>query len=253
MKNIGKYTLLLTVFAFGIVFTSCQSDPDSPGFEYMPDMYRSPAVEAYVDYNNPEAQSALRPPKGTVPFVTGEDADIFLPYIRKAPLGADKTHGLFGWDFDAKDYDRSAEDKNPLEPTDYNLDRGKVLYGRYCSHCHGDKGAGDGAISQNGHIKGIPSYTDQLKDLPEGTIFYSITYGKGNMGAHASLLNKKERWQVVLHVQALQNGGSFPTGEENAEVDKENDDSEDQETTEPSDTTSMEEPVEAMSDTTNNE
>ena len=30
--------------------TGCVNNPDSSGLEYMPDMYRSPAVEAYVDY-----------------------------------------------------------------------------------------------------------------------------------------------------------------------------------------------------------
>lgn len=36
----------------GIAFTmiACSSDPQSPGIEYMPDMYRSPAIEEYVDY-----------------------------------------------------------------------------------------------------------------------------------------------------------------------------------------------------------
>ena len=30
--------------------SSCTKHPDSPGYEYMPDMYRSQAIEAYVDY-----------------------------------------------------------------------------------------------------------------------------------------------------------------------------------------------------------
>jgi hypothetical protein len=40
--------------------------------------------------------------------------------------------------------------------------------------------------------------------LPAGTIFYSITYGKGMMGSHASQLNKEERWKVVHYVEKLQ-------------------------------------------------
>jgi len=44
--------LLLLVIALGgtALFMGCSSTPDSPGLEYMPDMYRSPAIEAYVDY-----------------------------------------------------------------------------------------------------------------------------------------------------------------------------------------------------------
>ena len=51
MKN-KKYTLLSTLFAVlltSIVLSSCK-DSQSPGVEYMPDMYRSSAVEGYWDY-----------------------------------------------------------------------------------------------------------------------------------------------------------------------------------------------------------
>ena len=41
---------LIPVVAFTMILTSCVNNPDSPGLEYMPDMYRSPAIEAYVDY-----------------------------------------------------------------------------------------------------------------------------------------------------------------------------------------------------------
>ena len=45
-----KNTILPVAFAISMMFASCVNDPNSPGLEYMPDMYRSPAVEAYVDY-----------------------------------------------------------------------------------------------------------------------------------------------------------------------------------------------------------
>jgi len=42
----GICTLSIAIILFG----SCSADPNSPGLEYMPDMYRSPAIEPYVDY-----------------------------------------------------------------------------------------------------------------------------------------------------------------------------------------------------------
>jgi hypothetical protein len=33
-----------------LMLGSCNADPDSAGYEYMPDMYRSSAIEPYVDY-----------------------------------------------------------------------------------------------------------------------------------------------------------------------------------------------------------
>jgi hypothetical protein len=40
--------------------------------------------------------------------------------------------------------------------------------------------------------------------IAEGQMFYSIYYGKGMMGAHASLLNKKEIWTLVHYVRKFQ-------------------------------------------------
>ncbi len=205
-KNISKAAF---TFLFGVsVLTSCQNDPDSPGLEYFADMYRSPAVEAYVDYNNLTQSSVKTPPMGAVPYRgTGEDVSIFLPYKRKPGKGFDKSHGWYGYEQDATAYDSSALDYNPLKPTDANLENGKILYNKFCDHCHGEKGDGQGTIVQNGKIEGIPTFANVTKS--EGQMFYSVTYGKGLMGAHASQLDKKERWQVVMYVKALQNGGKY--------------------------------------------
>ena len=42
-------------------------------------------------------------------------------------------------------------------------------------------------------------------------MFYSIYYGKGMMGAHGSILNKKEIWSIVHYIRRLQdaNYGKF--------------------------------------------
>ena len=59
-----------------LALTSCYNETSSAGYEYMPDMYRSPAQEAYVDYGEvrgwktndsiKNTQSALLPPMGTI-------------------------------------------------------------------------------------------------------------------------------------------------------------------------------------------
>ena len=43
-----------------------------------------------------------------------------------------------------------------------------------------------------------------LKNLPEGKIFFSISYGKNLMGPHASQLSQEERWKIVRYIQELQ-------------------------------------------------
>ena len=155
----------------------------------MPDMYRSPSLEtnmAYIDMNTGDTLQANRlPVKGTI-------ARGFMPY----PYGNDTTgYGNAGRYL-----------HNPFPKTEANLAEGQELYGKFCVHCHGASGAGDGLVG--GKLPGAPpSYSGPLKNLPEGKIFHSITYGKGLMGPHAPLLNQQERWKVVMYVQKLQNPG----------------------------------------------
>ena len=165
------------------LITSCTKDPNSPGYEFMPDMYRSSSVEAYVDYNNPDAVSAKLPPAHTIPFSSdAKTAWNNFPYP-------------FTQDFEG--YEKSVVLTNPIPYSQEALDQGMDLYMKFCSHCHGETGDGKGQIVLNGAMEGIPDYKGSIKTLPDGKIFHSISYGKGVMGAHASQLSKEERWKLV--------------------------------------------------------
>lgn len=202
-KNILKNTTL-SVSLLGLM-VACSSDPNSPGVEYMPDMYRSPAVEAYVDYENLDESSVRKPVEGTIKF--SDDASLAwvnMPYaLQNTP----------------EDYEKAASMiKSPIAFNKATVDAGKELYTKFCLHCHGEKGSGDGAVVSNGGFPPPPAYDGPLKDLPEGKMFHTITYGKGQMGSHASQLNKLERWTVIQYVKFLQNGGKMPEVTASAEV-----------------------------------
>jgi len=196
--------IIFTALTLGLMLHSCTTDPNASGVEYMPDMYRSPALEAYVDYGNQEnmdlilrrkdsstVRLSMTPPLGTIAY-GGE-----LPYFLNNTT---------------EDYERAAlEVHSPLQSSKGNIEAGQDLYTKMCTHCHGVAGKGDGKISQNGLINGIPDYTTKLKDLQEGKMFHTITYGKGLMGRHEQLLSKKERWQVIEWVKCLQKGITAPT------------------------------------------
>ena len=189
----SKYILTALV---GLTLASCTKDPNSPGYEYMPDMYRSASVEAFIDYHNPDSLSAKLPPEGTIAFCADPSKVIFnLPYaLKNTP----------------EDYEKSVTLVNPIPYSEGVVKEGESIYKKMCMHCHGEKGDGQGQIALNGKMEGIPSYTGALKTLPEGKMFHTITYGKGVMGSHAGQLNKEERWKVIFWVKALQNGGSYP-------------------------------------------
>ena len=176
----------------------------------MPDMYRSPALEAYVDYGSNKhmdwtqsqkdeagVQAVLSrvPAKGSIAYA-GDDALFGMPYA----LPNDTTG-----------YSRAAvEIHSPLLANKVNIEEGKRLYMIFCQHCHGKEGHGDGAISKNGLIAGIPDYATKLKDLEEGKMYHTLQFGKGLMGSHASQLNQKERWQILEWVKCLQKGIAAP-------------------------------------------
>ena len=54
------------------------------------------------------------------------------------------------------------------------------------------------------YATGISSRGGAMKDLTDGKIFHTITYGVNLMGAHASQISPAERWKIVLYVHELQ-------------------------------------------------
>lgn len=185
-KNLKLMTFGFAAAALVVGFTSCgKKEANSPGFEFMPDMYRSPSVEYYgtqVIGGDTTYSSRFLPVKGTI-------ARGYMPYVYpNTPEGYDQA-GLYL--------------QNPLIYSEQVDKEGETLYGKFCVHCHGTSGAGDGKVGLK--LPGAPpAYNGPLKNLPEGKIFHSITYGKGLMGNHASLLSQEERWKLVYYVQKLQ-------------------------------------------------
>jgi len=207
---------VIAVLAGAVLFSACKTDPNAPGVEYMPDMYRSPAPEAYVDYGNSRTLDLTQPMKdklGVKPVLSREPAPGTIPYVGASMAPFVMPYPLKNT---PEDYERAAKEvRSPLQPTSEHIGKGIEIYAKMCTHCHGMEGHGDGLISSKGAIPGIPDYATKLKDLPEGQVFHSITYGKGLMGPHASLLNKLQRWQVTEWVKCLQQGITAPEFDEN--------------------------------------
>ena len=185
LKMVKKVTGAFFIGLLGLTLHSCSSDPNSPGLEYMPDMYRSPALE-------PNMQQADEYAK--------DSAEVRLPGENTIPRG----FMPFGIEESNEGYAMAASLKNPLPYSDETLAEGKVIYGKMCSHCHGKTGKGDGGVINNSDFPPPPAYDGMLKDLPAGKIFYSITYGKNMMGSHASQISQEDRWKLVFYVQKLQ-------------------------------------------------
>ena len=205
MSNLrNTYTLIIV----GIISTlfSCKKDNNATGTEYAPEMYHSRAYEPLSQItdnstenynsnpNNPYNMNMRVPAKGSVKRMTYNKS-----------LGLDSEKMLLIYHINKDSFDISGRVlKNPIPKTDAILEEGKVLYQRYCQHCHGETGQGDGAVGKI--YKGVPAYNKgAVKMDTEGHIFHTITFGRNRMWSHASQVSVVDRWKIVYHVQSLQN------------------------------------------------
>ena len=206
MKLTLKYITVILIGA--ITLSSCSKHPDSPGYEYMPDMYRSQAIEAYVDYGMvgdeekdstnkrlKNTQSARTPAEGTIPYYSDKNKALLM-----MPFKYGKA------DLDTASANLKIPESFLGEHIDKNVKEGKRLFEIMCMHCHGKTGEGDGGVVVVGDYNPPSPYSGAYKERSLGGIFHVITYGKGAMGAHASQLNKVERWKVAMYVRTLQHG-----------------------------------------------
>ena len=168
--------------------SSCTRDQNDPGLEYAPEMYESIPYEPLrqTGYNtiNAFGINQRTPANGTVP--RGK-----LNYYTHIP----------------KDSVTTAERvlRQPYAYSKDNLEEGKLLYTRYCQHCHGEQGDGQGEVGKK--FKGVPNYsTGAYKTMNDGHIYHVIQWGKGRMMPHGSQVNPNERWKIAMYVRALQLG-----------------------------------------------
>jgi mono/diheme cytochrome c family protein len=216
MKSIHKVGLFFT----GIVtLSACNHDfshieeHKTPRAEFAPNMYYS---EAYEPYRQVDDESA-----GTT-FDADEDDNIgeyynSNPYNRSSANNYTATNlrepapntikrGFVPYAIGKDSVGIAARTlRNPLPETEEVLKDGEVLYKRYCAHCHGETGAGDGPV--NNALKGVANLTSETnKALPEGHIYHVITHGIRRMWPHGSQVNQTERWKIVHYVKnVLQN------------------------------------------------
>ena len=200
MKKISVIVFITS----GIVLSACSDIRRDPGTIYMPDMAYSRAYETYaardsslfstdekrtddkIFYNN-------MPVAGTI--ARGEE--IPFPLAKDAPG-------------DTANYIASKAIVNPLpQLNEGQMKEAERQYLINCGICHGTKLDGNGPLYKDGAgpfsakpaALGIdPKYAA----MPEGQMFYSITYGKNLMGSYASQLTRDQRWAIIHYVKSKQ-------------------------------------------------
>lgn len=205
MKNI-HFILLFVVSA--VMVTSCGEDYHrDPGPAYAPDMWYSQAFDFYNTTDRIEEAGAKfnkMPVKNTIAREQG------LPtHIAEEDTTAAKAY------------------TNPYTLYAKDLAQGKRLYLIHCGICHGEKLDGQGPLYTSEKYIAAPAnlISANYVNFSQGKIYHAIMYGKNMMGAYASQLDPKQRWQVIAYIKSVQaeNGGeAFTMISEEQEVEASN-------------------------------
>lgn len=198
----NKFLVIAGWILMGLIMASCNKVRRTPGKVYMPDMSYSRAYQTYsstealqkagVNYNS-------MPVEGTI--ARGDE----MPF----PLLQDKPG-------DTINYIASKQVKSPLNKDSIDMTEAERMYLVDCGICHGPKLNGQGPLFTSGVYPAAPRnfLTDPVvTNMPEGQMFYSVTYGKNMMGSYASQLSSKQRWMVIAYIKSKQ--GNVVTGNSN--------------------------------------
>jgi mono/diheme cytochrome c family protein len=93
---------------------------------------------------------------------------------------------------------------NPVKPTSEGLAHAKKVWGYDCALCHGASGDGKGDIASSMKAP-MKDYTDPaaLAGMSDGTLFYIIQKGKGEMPAEGDRAKPDDIWNMVTLVRSF--------------------------------------------------
>lgn len=94
--------------------------------------------------------------------------------------------------------------QSPVAADEALLARGADRYGIYCQPCHDERGEGKGVLSERAKVPTANLLDKRIVDQPDGTIFDTITNGKGLMAGYRYPIVAHDRWAIVSYVRTMQ-------------------------------------------------
>ncbi len=187
---------IITVLSAAAVIVSCSDVKRTPGTVYMPDMAYSRAYETYADHSN-LAEKGIN--YNNMPVAGTISREEEMPFHVTKDEGTDTSH-----------YFASKQVKSPVDSLSVtDAKEAERLYLINCGICHGTKLNGNGPLYNDGKGPYPVAPKNLVADpvvsvMPEGQMFYSVTYGKNKMGSYASQLSRKQRWMVIRYIKNQQ-------------------------------------------------
>lgn len=187
---------ILTVLSAAAVIVSCSDIKRKPGSVYIPDMAYSRAYETYADQSN-LAEKGIHYTSMPVAGTISREEEVPFPIAKDAPG-------------DTTNYVASKQVKSPIDSLSAKDEaEAERLYLINCGICHGAQLNGNGPLYKDGTGPYPVAPRNLIADpvvsvMPEGQMFYSVAYGRNLMGAYASQLSRKQRWQVIRYIKNKQ-------------------------------------------------
>jgi mono/diheme cytochrome c family protein len=198
-----KRILVIAVSVTTVFFASCSGAKKEPNRIYMPDMTYSRAYESFPTldekvFTNVESQAGgkiyydRRPVSGTVKRGQMDVAHLTLADT----AGGNALTNPYSVDTSLK------------ARINTEMPEATRLFNIYCAICHGTDMKGQGPLVASGKYSAAAANLTLDKfhsgPYPDGRVFHTISYGKGQMGGYASQLNNQQRWMLVNYIRTKQ-------------------------------------------------
>ncbi|MCK9401934.1 MAG: cytochrome c [Chitinophagaceae bacterium] len=187
---------IITVLSAAAVIVSCSDIKRKPGSVYIPDMAYSRAYETYADQSN-LAEKGIHYTSMPVTGTISREEEVPFAIAKDAPG-------------DTTNYVASKQVKSPINSLSAKDEaEAERLYLINCGICHGTQLNGNGPLYKDGTGPYPVAPRNLIADpivsvMTEGQMFYSVAYGRNLMGAYASQLSRKQRWQVIRYIKNKQ-------------------------------------------------
>lgn len=94
--------------------------------------------------------------------------------------------------------------KNPYANVEDEDRIGQDVYAKFCKFCHGKKGKGDGAQANLVETPVKDFTLDSFKNQTDGSIYYKIAKGRGDMSAFEGIVtDDEEMWLLVNYIKSF--------------------------------------------------
>jgi mono/diheme cytochrome c family protein len=100
--------------------------------------------------------------------------------------------------------DAAAKAVNPVKSNAASIAAGKDLWNTNCASCHGKKGLGDGTKAAQLKTQPADLSTATFQSQSDGSIFYKISEGRGDMPSFKKKLpDAEDIWDLVVFFRTL--------------------------------------------------